>query len=196
MNKAQLAAALGANNIQFPDKATVADLRKIYADHVVGENISGRVENPVDQNSSENSEKQKDSDKSINSDPASKSDGSENSDSAQSEVNDDEKAKSKSTETEKNDEGMDDDELTKLLLRIPKSKVAMELHEARLEEELLDAKLRLMKKKKLLFELESSMGAMSVQRQQHLEQPKYKDIKHLVPLFSGSDDYDANKLQC
>lgn len=37
------------------------------------------------------------------------------------------------------------------------------------------------------------MGAVSMQQQQYVAQPKYKDIKHLVTLFSGSDDYDANK---
>lgn len=42
MNKAQLVAALGANHIEFPDKATVADLRKLYAEHIGGKSNSDK----------------------------------------------------------------------------------------------------------------------------------------------------------
>ncbi|XP_017476215.1 PREDICTED: uncharacterized protein LOC108366351 [Rhagoletis zephyria] len=72
----------------------------------------------------------------------------------------------------------------------PKTKTAIQLYEIQLEEELLDAKLRVLEKKKRIFELESGMCSPLVQQ---FMKPSYKDVKHLVPLFSGSDDYDAEK---
>lgn len=92
-------------------------------------------------------------------------------------------------------EGVDADddgqqELDDILLRIPMTETQKKLHEMKIEEDLVDTKLRLMEKKKRLFDLETSM-IEPIARQ--FMGPSYKDIKHLVPFFSGSEEYDARK---
>lgn len=188
MNKAELAAALGAHNVQFHSKATVAELRSLYSDTIGKEKETattkqGEGDNGKNQNEqTENSEKQPNDSGEI-----------------------DDTAKKTSELNIENSDDQDQKELDDLLLRIPKTPAAQKLHDIQIEEELLDAQIRLLEKKKRVFDLEASMQTSSqattsnIQANmftpiaQHIFKPTYKDIKHLVPLFSGSDDYDANK---
>lgn len=94
----------------------------------------------------------------------------------------------------KDEDDKQQDELNEILLNIPKTPAAKELHEIQIEEELLDARLRLLEKRQRLQQMESSMMApMYAPIAQHFMRPSYQDMKHLVPLFTGSDDYDAYK---
>lgn len=99
--------------------------------------------------------------------------------------------------TKNGDTDFEQDELNQLLLRVPKSKNEIALHELELEEEIIDAKLRLLQKKKQIADLEAGLSSNSsnvyAPIAQYLLKPNYKDIKHLFPMYSGPEEYDARK---
>lgn len=177
MNKTELAAKLGACGIEFSRDATVAELRKLFAENI--DKIVPKANEGADT-------KQKDK---VSSD--SDSEALRNNSVPTQEKPLDETKKSVDANSDKiEDDDAAQKELNDALLNLPKSKAAIQLHDIELEEELLEAKIRLLEKKKRLSELESSVFTPITQ---HFLKPNYKDIKHLVPLFSGTDDYDARK---
>lgn len=191
LNKAELAAQLGAKGIQFPREASVADLRALYAKHIgkassekAKETDNGNEpEKPTESQQGENTTNDSDANDDLNKDSGTNAE--------KDKTNEKNKTNNEDPKhTENEDAEKEQAELDEILLRIPKTKTAIELHNIQIEEELIEARLRLLEKKKRLFELESSM--FTPMTQQHLK-PSYKDIKHLVPLFSSSDEYDARK---
>lgn len=64
------------------------------------------------------------------------------------------------------------------------------------EEKLLDAQLRIQEKQLQLLRLQQqnhSDSELIAPIDRHIFKPKFQDIKHLVPLFNGDNDYDAHK---
>lgn len=134
MNKAELAAQLGANGIQFPKEATVADLKALYSKTVGCKKTTN----------GEDAKQPNEGDGTANSD----SDGrKKNSDPDGTKIDSDSDAKglfSENSKEKKTIESADEEqkELNRMLFNVPKTKAAIELHNIQIEEELLEAKLR------------------------------------------------------
>lgn len=224
MKKSDLIEELKAKNIDFPAKASVADLRKLYAD-TIGRQKPTTTTTPSDStvnqagganldanNGQNDSAKNQDDDalstksNNSNADPVIVDDlddidgniGNKSKDNAGISQNvgahsanftKHRSAHNSDIDSSDNEE-KEQAELDGLLLSVPKTPAAIKLHELQIEEDLIDAKLRIMEKKKRLMEYESSIFTPFAHQ---IMRPSYKDIKHLVPLFSGSDDYDAHK---
>lgn len=122
LNKAQLAAELGAKGIEFARDATVAQLRTLYVEKIVKKSTAPQNSDELEKDTNADDEEQK--------------------------------------------------ELDAILLRVPKSKAEIELREIRAEEELVEARICLLEKKKRLAELESSMFAPITQ---HFLKPSYEE---------------------
>lgn len=211
MNKAELAAELGKQGIEFPRDATVADLRALFAKTIgkptttsnESDNLKENHDGVTNQNSGE---------KTANSDTVTPNSDGNNASVPKSDANDSDKSANSAGDSNKNDSDKNENsakktnsdenddeekeqrELDELLLRVPSTPSAKKWHEMQMEEELLDAKLRIMEKKKRLAELEAGLASNTLTPiAQHFLKPSYKDVKHLVPLFSNAEDYDARK---
>lgn len=219
MNKSELIIQLRGKNIDFPTKATVAELRKIFAENI-GRNPANSYTITKPNNIPCKIVEPQTSDVSI-------TDGFDNSQAsydAQSNASeiifemDDVENRSVCSENngclivmDVNDgnsitnnqsaaipviavnnkiDANEQVDLNGSLLGLPKSKRVMQLAEVRAEEELLTAKLRLMSKQKQLFEMETQMLGPITQK---LLKPNYDDVKHLISSFSNADEYDAHK---
>lgn len=213
MKKNELIVQLRTKNIDFPTNATVAELRKIFAEKI-GKNGDGdnseRSETRSDPNSvGDKNIQHNDSEKSNNNVNSIESENNRSADTHSDARENEQVTTGSDVDTNKNtqptiqnkndnasssndDDNGEQEKLDKLLLRIPKTQNQIELMELEKEEELIDARLRVLKKRQQLLDLENQQ-TLAPHITQHIFRPKYQEIKHLVPLYSSSEDYDAHK---
>lgn len=196
-NKKKLQEALRAENVYFSNKARINELRRLYHEIVEQRRTtqhSDDVLNPdLDCAFRKHSERNHEKD-SMGSNESIVTVNFELQKSIPIE------SQKKTIQRADDDEQINFDEvqnrLNKLLTR-PPTKTDLELIKLKEEEEQLDAQLRIQEKKLRLLniqqQLQRSDSDLMSPIARHIMKPQYKDIKHLIQLFSGQEDYDAKK---
>lgn len=208
MNKNQLMTALREKGVAFDKKAKVEKLRKIYDETIVSE--ASNEQNDDDVIADDESEKQRSEQVAAAAAKANATTIPNNSDSVANKesiqqtvipINSDANTKvaEKSSDPNKeNDDWLDEDTQRRLDALVLHTPTAMELklQQLREEEAFIDAQLRVQAKKQHLLDLqlkEANNLELLTPIAKHIFKPQYKDVKHLIQMFSGSDEFDANK---
>lgn len=188
MNKNEVVAALRKEGIEFNKRATVAELRRLYDEsmalNVMNKNSTFVIGNSTAATTEETTTAT--TEKTMTILKASKT-------ALKMGTSDLQPINSDSDDSESEREMQR--RLDALVLHMPTA-AELKLRELKEEEAYLDAQLRVQEKKQRLLDLQlknHSDADLLTPIAKHIFKPQYKDVKHLIQLFSGSEECDARK---